>query len=562
MSRTSADLATSSHHHRADERPDSDHTMLALKPASIKQSIISSGSRMPHVAIVGAGIAGLRCADVLARSGVKVTVFEARARIGGRVHQVQSAGHLMDMGPNWIHGTKGNPIMELAQKTKTTVVSPDEDGALFDTQGHRRPNAQAAQLSATIWGMVIDAFKHSDQHTEDIDPQTSLYDHFRAILAKQSLTKDEEHDLLRESEMWGPFVGDPIQKQSLKFFWLEECIEGENVFVAGTYKDILKAVGDQVVSHDHVDLHLDSEVVQIETQVETGEAAPEKRVRVTTSDGRAQEFDHVVVTCPLGWLKQQYESVFTPALPARLSQAIDNINYGRLEKLYVTFPQPFWLGPSGDTSSYPIFTHFQDPEYVDHPADEAWNQSVVSLAHLPSPHAHPTLLFYMYGPCATNLVRQIKDHPVHTERYREILDAFAQPFYSRLPHYSDDDPACRPSSFLITQWQNDKFAGHGSYSNFQVGLQRGDEDIEVMRDAGGLTGRGLWFAGEHTAPFIAIGTTTGAYWSGEAVARRICTTHDIHVDEDGDASERTRPEREKELVDDKADAANLNGLAI
>lgn len=34
--------------------------------------------------------------------------------------------------------------------------------------------------------------------------------------------------------------------------------------------------------------------------------------------------------------------------------------------------------------------------------------------------------------------------------------------------------------------------------------------------------RGVWFAGEHTAPFVGLGTTSGAYWSGEAVAGRIC----------------------------------------
>jgi len=26
--------------------------------------------------------------------------------------------------------------------------------------------------------------------------------------------------------MWGDFVGEPIEKQSMKYFWLEECIEG------------------------------------------------------------------------------------------------------------------------------------------------------------------------------------------------------------------------------------------------------------------------------------------------------------------------------------------------
>jgi NADPH-dependent 2,4-dienoyl-CoA reductase/sulfur reductase-like enzyme len=41
--------------------------------------------RKPHVCIIGAGLAGLRCADILLQQGVKVTIFEARNRIGGRV---------------------------------------------------------------------------------------------------------------------------------------------------------------------------------------------------------------------------------------------------------------------------------------------------------------------------------------------------------------------------------------------------------------------------------------------------------------------------------------------
>ena len=44
-----------------------------------------STTNPPHVCVVGAGVAGLRCADVLTRHGVKVTIFEARNRVGGRV---------------------------------------------------------------------------------------------------------------------------------------------------------------------------------------------------------------------------------------------------------------------------------------------------------------------------------------------------------------------------------------------------------------------------------------------------------------------------------------------
>lgn len=41
----------------------------------------------PHVCIVGAGASGLRCATVLLEHSYKVTIIEARNRIGGRVRQ-------------------------------------------------------------------------------------------------------------------------------------------------------------------------------------------------------------------------------------------------------------------------------------------------------------------------------------------------------------------------------------------------------------------------------------------------------------------------------------------
>ena len=48
------------------------------------QRVLPHG-HVPHVAIVGAGFAGLKCADVLSHRGFKVTIFEGRDRIGGRV---------------------------------------------------------------------------------------------------------------------------------------------------------------------------------------------------------------------------------------------------------------------------------------------------------------------------------------------------------------------------------------------------------------------------------------------------------------------------------------------
>ena len=40
---------------------------------------------VPHICVVGAGVAGLRCAESLSKRGIQVTILEGRDRIGGRV---------------------------------------------------------------------------------------------------------------------------------------------------------------------------------------------------------------------------------------------------------------------------------------------------------------------------------------------------------------------------------------------------------------------------------------------------------------------------------------------
>lgn len=487
--------------------------------------------KLSRVAVIGAGVSGLQCADVLTRAGAHVTIFEARNRIGGRVHQVENGGHLVDTGSNWIHGTVGNPIMTLAEKTRTAVMEPVERSVIFDTEGKAKSEADSGTLSEEFWATILQAFKYSDENSSSIDSKTSLFDWLKSRWSEKYPGKlNQVHDLLEESRTWGQFVGSPVTRQSLKYFWLEEGLDGENVFVASTYRKILEEIARPALAKAEVNLNTEVNHIAYRT---SNDDTP---VRVYTSDGASHSFDEVVVTCPLGWLKQHAQTVFSPALPDRLTKAIDNIGYGALEKLYITFPSAFWL-KNNDTESYPCFTHFHTPAYHPDPASkhsETWNQSVVALSHLPGSSAQPTLLFYMHGDCGAYLTNKTSKLEPHSEAYDTLLKEFAEPFYSRLPHYSSEHPSCKPTSFYITTWQTDPHAGYGSYSTFRTGLEEGDKDIETMRNSGGLGdgGRGLWLAGEHTAPFVALGTTTGAYWSGEGVAKRIAKHHALAVDEE------------------------------
>jgi NADPH-dependent 2,4-dienoyl-CoA reductase/sulfur reductase-like enzyme len=68
---------------RARTSPSRRHLATAAQRLPVHR--LSLMGKVPHVGIIGAGISGLRCADILARNGAKVTILEARDRIGGRV---------------------------------------------------------------------------------------------------------------------------------------------------------------------------------------------------------------------------------------------------------------------------------------------------------------------------------------------------------------------------------------------------------------------------------------------------------------------------------------------
>lgn len=51
----------------------------------------------PQVSVVGAGLTGLRCAEMLIQGAVEVTILEARDRLGGRVSlQCLVDAHIID----------------------------------------------------------------------------------------------------------------------------------------------------------------------------------------------------------------------------------------------------------------------------------------------------------------------------------------------------------------------------------------------------------------------------------------------------------------------------------
>jgi spermine oxidase len=72
------------------------------------------------------------------------------------------------------------------------------------------------------------------------------------------------------------------------------------------------------------------------------------RTRVHCTDGTQYTADHVIVTTSLGVLKERHSTLFQPMLPTWKRAAIQHMEYGSLEKVFLEYLQPFW--PVNDPS--------------------------------------------------------------------------------------------------------------------------------------------------------------------------------------------------------------------
>jgi monoamine oxidase len=290
--------------------------------------------------------------------------------------------------------------------------------------------------------------------------------------------------------------------------------------VASTFKAIVDKVAQPALVR--ADIRLNQRVVGI-----SNIPSSPPTVSVVTADGEENQFDALVVTTPLGWLKKHAKEVFKPVLPSNILHAISEISVGHLEKVYIHFPRAFWRSEGGSASQendngvvedpHPGYTNWITPSYATDTNPNRWPQEAYDLASFAAPNAHPTLLWYIYGDGSAHITSKIHNRPPSEQD--TFLKTFFEPYYSRLPGYDPTDSTCQPKAFLATTWQHDEFAGNGSYCNFQVGIEDADECLESIRT--GCPERAIWFAGEHAAPEEEMGTVAGAYLSGERAANNL-----------------------------------------
>lgn len=420
-----------------------------------------SGSKTPHILVLGAGMAGLGAARDLQDKGARVTVIEARDRIGGRTHTSHLWPDLpIDMGGSWVHGTKGNPLTALAKALglKLTPTSYDRS-VTYDRNGRKIDFIKAAKQALKL----VDAAR---ERIYDADADMSLQAAIEGSKAWRKLSADDRAiaRLAINTRIEHEYSGDWSLLSAWNFDQGKDFPGDEAVITPGF---------GAIISHlaKGLDLRLGEPVLAV--------APVLNGVEVITAKGNHRA-GAAIVTLPLGVL-QSGTIRFAEPLDRKRQRAIDILAMGLLNKCMLRFDRVFW--PEGT-------------DWIDFlgPVENLWGDWTSYLAATGQP-----LLAAFNAACVADEVEAWDDRTTTAS----AMEALRMMFGSSVPD---------PVGSQVSRWRQDPFA-RGAYSFLPVGTSGKDRKALFGADWDGR----LFFAGEATSRDHAA-TVHGALMTGREAA--------------------------------------------
>ncbi|NWS61602.1 PAOX oxidase, partial [Chunga burmeisteri] len=437
---------------------------------------------------------------------------------------------LVEIGAHWIHGpSPGNPVFCLA--TRYGLLGPEaaqEENQQAEVEGHpplpsvtygssgRALNPQAVSEAHNLFGTLLAsarAFRGAEE-----PPAPSVGQYLREEIARRvpSLGGGEE------------------DARRLQLAMLATCLKLE-CCISGTHSMDLVALepfgeyvslpgldctfpGGYSSLSDRMHSALPEGTVLLNKAVRTirwrgsfheeGDVARDFPVQVECEDGDTFLADHVIVTVPLGFLKERHQDFFQPPLPERKAEAIRRLGFGTTNKILLEFEQPFW-----EPQQHFLEVVWEDESPFEKPSADLeanWFKKLIGFVVLQPPEQHGHVLCGFIAGKESEYMETLSDAEVFNTMTRILRTLTGNP---HLP---------APKSVLRSQWHSAPYT-RGSYSYVAVGSSGDDIDVlaqPLPEDPEDPRPLQLLFAGEATHRTF-YSTTHGALLSGWREAERL-----------------------------------------
>jgi monoamine oxidase len=424
------------------------------------------------VLVLGAGIAGLAAARVLAESGQRVTVLEATERVGGRIVSQHTEDGALELGAEFVHG-KPPELWALIREARLETY--ELNGKQFCYQ--ERTLSECGE-----------EFTEDFQWLEKLTHWEGRDCSFAEYLVHAGVPKSSWNRLIAYVEGFNAADHRIIGVASLAMQQqAEDAIEGDSLFrIRGRYAQLPEFLA-QTLQQTGVEISFNTRVESVRWKRGNVEVNCQ-----TAGHSRVLQANTVVITLPLGVL-QHGDVQFSPE-PLETMRAIERMRTGHVSRTVYVFRDRFWAS------------------LRDHPLRQQLRKLGFLLSFFSEPPTWWTqfpeetrsLTAWAGGPRA-ELMAQKPTSTLQLEACKTLADAFEL-----------DVNAIR--MLLIDSkshdWQNDPYA-RGAYSYVPAGAV--DAPARISEPVQGT----LFFAGEHTDTTGHWGTVHGALRSGLRVAGQV-----------------------------------------
>jgi monoamine oxidase len=432
------------------------------------------------VLVAGAGLAGLSAARSLEQQGARVTVVEARERIGGRVWTIRDGplgGQHAELGADIIEPEQ-QPVLDLARTLNIQLVHVLEGGfGFFGPTSDGRLARQSLERTFRVLerdvAPLIDAYRLSESRWD-----TAVARELGKVSLAAWLKARHVSEVVRERvrALRGLFLADPEDLSLLAFV----DFVATDPFAGGSHVFRVRGGNDLLTTRLAGLLRAEP---QTRTILRSVRQSPRGVTLSLETNGRIASWsgDYLVCAMPSSTLA---EIQFDPALPPAQQRAIRTLRYGPATRVLLQFDRAFWRRRG-------------------HRRAFGTNQEYGAVWDANEEQRGPAgILSVLAGGKAS--------HETHRLLARSGVGGLAQ----RMSWLG------RPSSVTwahVYRWEEDPWA-RGGYAYFDPGFDPADRHA-LSQSAGRVC-----FAGEHTS-FEWQGYMSGAIVSGQRAVAEIALMH-------------------------------------